>query len=53
MKQLIQSYKTGELGLFDVPPPALDENGILGQHWAALGAALGSGLTYCYSLAMA
>jgi hypothetical protein len=29
MKQLIQSYKTGELGLFDVPPPACDENGIL------------------------
>jgi hypothetical protein len=51
MKQLIQSYKTGELGLFDVPPPALDENGILGQHWGQ--AALGSGLTYCYSLAMA
>jgi hypothetical protein len=29
MKQLIQSYKTGELGLFDVPPPVCDPNGLL------------------------
>lgn len=29
MKQLIQSYKTGELGLFDVPPPICEKNGIL------------------------
>ena len=36
MKQLIQSYKTGELGLFDVPPPALDENGILVATTASL-----------------
>lgn len=29
MKQLIQSYKTGELGLFEVPPPDCDKNGVL------------------------
>jgi predicted dehydrogenase/threonine dehydrogenase-like Zn-dependent dehydrogenase len=29
MKQIIQSYKTGELGLFDVPPPICGKNGIL------------------------
>lgn len=29
MKQLIQSYKTGELGLFDVPPPICGRDGIL------------------------
>ncbi len=29
MKQLIQSYKTGELGLFDVPPPICGKDGIL------------------------
>jgi len=29
MKQLIQSYKTGELGLFDVPPPVCDPSGLL------------------------
>jgi predicted dehydrogenase/threonine dehydrogenase-like Zn-dependent dehydrogenase len=29
MKQLIQSYKTGELGLFDVPVPLCLDNGIL------------------------
>ncbi|MBE2985519.1 bi-domain-containing oxidoreductase [Campylobacter sp. RM12920] len=29
MKQLIQSFKTGELGLFDVPAPVCDKNGAL------------------------
>ena len=29
MKQLIQSFKTGELGLFDVPAPICRENGAL------------------------
>lgn len=29
MKQLIQSYKTGELGLCDVPSPSCDRNGVL------------------------
>ena len=29
MKQLIQSFKTGELGLFDVPAPICDKNGTL------------------------
>jgi len=29
MKQLIQSFKTGELGLFDVPAPICYENGAL------------------------
>ncbi len=29
MKQLIQSFKTGELGLFDVPAPICQENGAL------------------------
>jgi len=29
MKQLIQSYKTGELGIFDVPEPMCQANGIL------------------------
>jgi len=29
MKQLIQSFKTGELGLFDVPAPICQENGCL------------------------
>ncbi len=29
MKQLIQSFKTGELGLFDVPAPVCQENGAL------------------------
>ena len=28
MKQLIQSYKTGELGLFDVPAPVCGDNGV-------------------------
>ncbi|NOQ50958.1 MAG: zinc-binding dehydrogenase [Desulfuromonadaceae bacterium] len=36
MKQLIQSYKTGELGLFDVPPPVSDTNGILVTTTASL-----------------
>ncbi|MEE9365061.1 MAG: zinc-binding alcohol dehydrogenase, partial [Cellulophaga sp.] len=31
MKQLIQSFKTGELGLFDVPIPICLENGVLVQ----------------------
>ena len=31
MKQLIQSFKTGELGLFDVPAPICEENGCLVQ----------------------
>jgi predicted dehydrogenase len=29
MKQLIQNFKTGELGIFDVPTPICQENGIL------------------------
>ncbi len=29
MKQLIQSFKTGELGLFDVPAPICQANGAL------------------------
>ncbi|TYO98351.1 putative dehydrogenase [Geothermobacter ehrlichii] len=29
MQQLIQSYKTGELGLFEVPCPVCDPNGLL------------------------
>jgi predicted dehydrogenase len=29
MKQLIQSFKTGELGLFDVPAPVCQKNGAL------------------------
>ncbi|MFZ9847072.1 MAG: zinc-dependent alcohol dehydrogenase, partial [Flavobacteriales bacterium] len=29
MKQLIQSYKTGELGLFDVPAPVCGDNGVV------------------------
>jgi len=29
MKQLIQSFKTGELGLFEVPAPICQENGVL------------------------
>jgi len=36
MKQLIQSYKTGELGLFDVPAPVCGKNGILIQTTASL-----------------
>lgn len=36
MKQLIQSYKTGELGLFDVPPPICEENGVLIRTTASL-----------------
>ncbi len=36
MKQLIQSYKTGELGLFDVPAPVCDENGVLVKTTASL-----------------
>ena len=29
MKQLIQSYKTGELGLFDVPAHVCGDNGVV------------------------
>lgn len=36
MKQLIQSYKTGELGLFDVPAPLCLDNGILVQTTCSL-----------------
>jgi predicted dehydrogenase/threonine dehydrogenase-like Zn-dependent dehydrogenase len=36
MKQLIQSYKTGELGLFDVPPPVCGDNGVLVRTTASL-----------------
>ena len=36
MKQLIQSYRTGELGLFDVPPPICGEGGILIRTSASL-----------------
>ena len=36
MKQLIQSYKTGELGLFDVPTPVCGPNGVLIQTTASL-----------------
>lgn len=36
MKQLIQSYKTGELGLFDVPPPICGKEGILIRTTASL-----------------
>lgn len=36
MKQLIQSYKTGELGVFDVPVPLCHENGILVETNASL-----------------
>lgn len=31
MKQLIQSYKTGELGVYEVPIPICGENGVLVQ----------------------
>lgn len=36
MKQLIQSFKTGELGLFDVPAPLCGKNGALVQTTASL-----------------
>lgn len=36
MKQLIQSFKTGELGLFDVPAPVSSENGALVQTTVSL-----------------
>ncbi|WP_300369434.1 bi-domain-containing oxidoreductase [Hydrogenimonas sp.] len=36
MKQLIQSYKTGELGLFEVPAQICDENGVLIKTTASL-----------------
>ncbi|ALV23678.1 medium chain dehydrogenase/reductase (MDR) / zinc-dependent alcohol dehydrogenase-like family protein [Campylobacter iguaniorum] len=36
MKQLIQSFKTGELGLFDVPAPLCLDNGALVQTTASL-----------------
>ncbi len=36
MKQLIQSFKTGELGLFDVPAPICQDNGALVQTTVSL-----------------
>ena len=36
MKQLIQSFKTGELGLFDVPAPICQKNGALVQTMVSL-----------------
>lgn len=36
MKQLIQSYKTGELGIFDVPAPVCGKNGIVIKTSASL-----------------
>jgi predicted dehydrogenase/threonine dehydrogenase-like Zn-dependent dehydrogenase len=36
MKQLIQSFKTGELGLFDVPSPLCEKNGALVQTTVSL-----------------
>ena len=36
MKQLIQSFKTGELGLFKVPAPICQENGVLVQTTVSL-----------------
>lgn len=36
MKQLIQSYRTGVLGLYDVPSPICQDNGILMQTSASL-----------------
>lgn len=36
MKQLIQSFKTGELGLFDVPAPICGKNGALIQTTVSL-----------------
>lgn len=36
MKQLIQSFKTGELGIFDVPAPLCEDNGALVQTTVSL-----------------
>jgi len=36
MKQLIQSFKTGELGIFDVPAPVCEKNGALVQTTVSL-----------------
>ncbi|QKF66498.1 medium chain dehydrogenase/reductase (MDR) / zinc-dependent alcohol dehydrogenase-like family protein [Arcobacter venerupis] len=36
MKQLIQSFKTGELGLFNVPAPVCEKNGALVQTTVSL-----------------
>jgi hypothetical protein len=36
MKQIIQNYRTGELGIFEVPPPICEKNGILIQTTASL-----------------
>jgi hypothetical protein len=36
MKQIIQNYRTGELGLYDVPPPICEKNGILIKTTASL-----------------
>ena len=41
MKQLLQSYKTGELNLEDVPAPALKPGGILVKnHYSLVSATL-------------
>ena len=36
MKQLIQNYRTGELGIFEVPPPICKDEGILIETTASL-----------------
>jgi len=36
MKQVVQSYKTGELSVIDVPPPALKPGCVLVQNFASL-----------------
>lgn len=36
MKQLIQSFKTGELDIFEVPTPVCSENGALVQTTVSL-----------------
>lgn len=36
MKQLIQSYRTGDLGLYEVPEPVCSENGVLIKTTASL-----------------
>ena len=36
MKQVIQSYKTGEMGLYEVPSPICQSNGVLVQTYHSL-----------------
>jgi hypothetical protein len=36
MKQLIQNYKTGELGIYEVPVPMCQDNGCLVKITASL-----------------